>query len=763
MTQLIISEKPLAALKIATALTDTKIEEKQNGRIVYYKIKINNKDILVVPAVGHLYSLKERKKNGLLYPVFDVEWKEAYLVSKKAKFTKDYLDTIKKLCEDCKEFIVATDKDIEGELIGYNIIRFACKQKDAKRMEFSTLTKEDLINSYEKAREHIDFLLAYSGETRHIMDWIWGINTSRALTLAMKKAGNFKLMSTGRVQGPALNLIVKKEKEIQLFKPIPFWNVNLVSDKFIAQHEKGNIFDKNEAENILKNTKGKKAFVKKITEKEFSVSPPFPFDLTSLQIEAYKTLKINPKETLSIAQDLYINGFISYPRTSSQKLPMALNYKKIIEKLKSNNNYKNICSELLGKKELKPTEGKKSDPAHPACHPTGEFNGNLERKQLRVYDLIVRRFLSAFGDYAKKRTSNININVNNETFSVSGTITLEKGWINYYGKYVKSKDVELPKYKEGDEINIKEIKIEDKETQPPRRYTQASIIKELDKKFLGTKGTRAQIIDTLYKRNYIKDNSIQATDLGIKLIDTLEKYSEQIIDEKLTRHFEKEMELIREGKKEEKDVLDEAKQKLVKIFKKIEDNEEKIGKLLLESHRTTETEMNTFGKCPKCDIGDLKILFSRKTKSKFVGCSNYPNCRNIYSLPRSGLIKKIEEKCKECGFYQVLVIRAGKRPWKLCLTPNCKSKEAWSKPFLEKALGKNDERTSEKKLNSFMRNVHGKTEKKTEEESGKNDEKIKEEKDLLKNKISKGKDKTKHIKEKAARKKTTNFVPNKEK
>src|SRR3989344_2170636 len=312
MTQLIISEKPLAALKIATALTDTKIEEKQNGRIVYYKIKINNKDILVVPAVGHLYSLKERKKNGLLYPVFDVEWKEAYLVSKKAKFTKDYLDTIKKLCEDCKEFIVATDKDIEGELIGYNIIRFACKQKDAKRMEFSTLTKEDLINSYEKAREHIDFLLAYSGETRHIMDWIWGINTSRALTLAMKKAGNFKLMSTGRVQGPALNLIVKKEKEIQLFKPIPFWNVNLVSDKFIAQHEKGNIFDKNEAENILKNTKGKKAFVKKITEKEFSVSPPFPFDLTSLQIEAYKTLKINPKETLSIAQDLYINGFISY-------------------------------------------------------------------------------------------------------------------------------------------------------------------------------------------------------------------------------------------------------------------------------------------------------------------------------------------------------------------------------------------------------------------------------------------------------------------
>jgi DNA topoisomerase-1 len=91
--------------------------------------------------------------------------------------------------------------------------------------------------------------------------------------------------------------------------------------------------------------------------------------------------------------------------------------------------------------------------------------------------------------------------------------------------------------------------------------------------------------------------------------------------------------------------------------------------------------MNTFGKCPKCNVGDLKILYSPRTKSKFVGCTHYPNCKNIYSLPRNGLIKKLEERCKECGFYQVLVIRAGKRPWKLCLTPNCKSKEAWAKPF----------------------------------------------------------------------------------
>jgi DNA topoisomerase-1 len=207
--------------------------------------------------------------------------------------------------------------------------------------------------------------------------------------------------------------------------------------------------------------------------------------------------------------------------------------------------------------------------------------------------------------------------------------------------------------------------------------------------------TRAAIIDSLYKRQYIQDISIQATKLGIKTIETLNKYCELIIDEELTRHFEKELEDIRKGKKDEEEVLEEAKKTLDKIFKKFKENEEKIGKNLLESHRITQEEMNTFGECPKCKTGNLKILFSRKTKSKFVGCSHYPNCKNIYSLPRNGLIKKIEERCKECNFYQVLVIRAGKRPWKLCLTPNCKSKEAWAKPFVKKDLPEDEkEKTS---------------------------------------------------------------------
>src|SRR3989338_11640968 len=175
--KLIISEKPQAALKIATALADKNVEKKSGGKTNYFIITHNGEKIIIVPAVGHLYNLTEKdKKKGWTYPIFGVVWKESYLTSKAASFTKPYLDTIKKLSKECDEFIVATDKDLEGELIGYNLIRFACGKKDAKRMEFSTLIKEDIIKSYENAKSHIDFPLAYSGETRHILDHYFGIN-----------------------------------------------------------------------------------------------------------------------------------------------------------------------------------------------------------------------------------------------------------------------------------------------------------------------------------------------------------------------------------------------------------------------------------------------------------------------------------------------------------------------------------------------------------------------------------------------------------
>ena len=576
MTELIICEKPSQSQKVAEALADTKpIKHTSKDKVTYYEVKRGKKEILIACAVGHLYALNEKNKKGWTYPVYDVGWEEANKVRKDALFTKKYLDQIKTLAKKADKFIVSTDVDVEGEVIGLNVIRYACQQKDAYRMKFSTLTKDELEQAYEKAQKHLDWGLARAGETRHILDWIWGINSSRALTLAIKSTGSFKILSSGRVQGPALKLIVDKEKEIQKFKSEPYWELEAKTPQFSAWHKTGKFWDKKEIEKILKKTKDKDAIVESVKTTQLEIAPPNPFDLTSLQLEAYRQLGISPKMTLSYSQNLYTSAYISYPRTSSQQLPPSLGYKKIITQLSKQKTYEKICAELLSKKTLFPNNGKKNDPAHPAIHPTGISPKKLTGKKLELYDLIVRRTLASFGDKAKKETNTINLDINQELFVAKGSRVIKPGWYTIYGKYSRTKDEDLPKVKANDKIKVKSIQKHDKETQPPKRFTPASIIKELEKRNLGTKSTRAAIIDSLYQRNYLNEKSIQATELGIEIIDTLKKYCPELLDEQLTRHFELEMDKIQEGKKQEDTIIKEAKTVLNKIFKEFKENEKK--------------------------------------------------------------------------------------------------------------------------------------------------------------------------------------------
>ena len=244
MTELIITEKPSQSQKIAEALSDKKPKKKIVNKVPYYEITHNKKKIIIGCAVGHLFNLTEREKS-FKYPTFDLVWKPTSDISKNSGFSKKYLSVLKTLAKEADEFTVstdydqegsvigwnivryydaisrlaknagsvtvATDYDIEGELIGFNIVRFLCGQKDANRMKFSTLTKKELIDSYEHKLKHLDFNLIHSGETRHYLDYYWGINLSRALTLAVKNAGMFKILSSGRVQGPALKILAKRE------------------------------------------------------------------------------------------------------------------------------------------------------------------------------------------------------------------------------------------------------------------------------------------------------------------------------------------------------------------------------------------------------------------------------------------------------------------------------------------------------------------------------------------------------------------------
>jgi len=663
--ELIITEKPQAALKISSALGQS---TKRNVKgVPYYEVDRDGEKIVVGCAVGHLFTLNQNIP-GADVPIFNIGWAPNYLV-RKADFTKKYYDVLLSLAKKAGKITVATDYDVEGEVIGLNVVRFLCGQKDATRMKFSTLTPAELNKAYENQAKQINWAQAIAGETRHYLDWFYGINLSRALMNAIKTTGKFRIMSIGRVQGPALNLIVQKEKEIQKFKSEPYWQIFITvkNDHVLELKHNKDIFNKKDLEKF-KNLKGKTAIAQ--TKKSEQIFPPNPpFNLTTLQTEAYKFHGIIPSKTLQAAQSLYLAGLISYPRTSSQQLPDSIEYKPILAKLA-----KKYKVEHLIKKQ-KPIQGKKTDPAHPSIHPTGEFqilSGNEEK----IYELIVKRFLSLFCEDAIIDKKKVSATVDNLLFSTLGSEIRKKAWMEIYPSKLKEK--EIPDI-EG-EVKIIDSKIEEKQTQPPKRYSPASIISELEKKNLGTKATRSSILETLYDRGYVKDTSIQATPLGISLIEALEKYSPVIIDEKLTRSFEDSMLSITKASKDfeknEEKIIEKAKKTITEISKDFEKNEKKIGKELIQAQdklREQQKQENKLCPCPVCKKGDLAITYSRKTRRQFVACDAYPNCKTTFSLPPNSLIKKTDKTCEKCGFPILMSIKKGKKPWFFCFNSSCET------------------------------------------------------------------------------------------
>jgi DNA topoisomerase-1 len=665
--ELIITEKPQAAMKIAHALADDAPVMKRVGQVSYYEITHQGKKILVACAVGHLFTLKEKAKGK--WPIFDLEWIPSYL-KKGSEYTKKYYDVLASLSKKASVYTMACDYDIEGEVIGFNIMRYICNQSDARRMKFSALTKEDIVKAYENPMSSIDWGQAYAGETRHYLDWLYGINLSKALMEAIRMTGSFAILSIGRVQGPALLLIVKKEKEIMAFKSKPYWQISVLTNPggFELKHPK-DIFDKKELKEFEK-LDGKEGTA--ITEKkDENLTPPVPFDLTTLQLEAYRLFGITPAQILQITQQLYLAGMISYPRTSSQKLPATIGYEKILKKLP-----KELVKNIARKK---PFEGKKSDPAHPAIYPTGE-KGEISKEQLKIYDLIVRRFVSVFCNDALIETKKVEVVVQEKSFSSSGLKIKEKGWLNVYNARIEEKSIPDLNGK----VVVDEVKIAEKETQPPHRYSPASIVSELSKRNLGTKSTRSLIIDILYKRGYISDKQIKATPLGISVVDSLEKNCPLILDEKLTRKFEKEMDAIqvsKKGKQEEDNILSEAKNVLTKISAQFKKNEAEIGKDLLESlkeKRVQDKESAKIMICQKCNKGSL-VIKRNKQGRQFLACDAYPECKTTFSLPPYGLIKKADKNCEKCGWPILMTIRKGKRPWLFCFNPNCQSRQTAAK------------------------------------------------------------------------------------
>lgn len=687
--ELIIAEKPAAAQKIAIALSSNP-SKTVNDSVPVYTFTYNGKVIKVTSAVGHIYTVSQNE-NTYGYPIYDMKWVPSYESNKELDYVKKYIKNIVSLSKNAESYTIATDNDIEGDVIGYNIIRMACKKKDANRMIFSTLTKNDLKKAYDTKRPTLSWGNTKAGIARHELDWLYGINLSRALMSSYHSAGGKKTLSSGRVQGPALNLIVSKEDTISKFVPEPYWQIRADLDKnieswyshgthkFLENEPKDRFIREEDATKIYSLIKNEKnSTVDSVVVEESKRQPPHPFDLTSLQSEAHAKLGLAPKVTQDIAQILYTDALISYPRTSSQVLPAQIGYEDIISNLGQQERYVESVESLLIMEKLEPNNGLKTDPAHTAIYPTGNVPKDwADQSHGRLYDLIVRRFMATFGEPAVKEKQTITFRIKDERFVSSGIRTVKEGWYTLYGPYSDKNDDTFPKLVEGDIVPIKKIENMKKMTQPPKRYTVTSVIKELEKRNLGTKSTRAAIIENLDKRGYIvvNKNNIVATDLGKKTCEILVKYISSITDEAMTRSFEEKMDKIVTSEYKPEDVITEAKKILDGVLDAFKKQEINIGKELMEAmgeEPKMRLVINVLDSCHVCENGDLSMRNGKF--GAFIGCNRYPECKTIYNIPETiNDVSRSEEICI-CGFRKIQSI-TGTSTSIHCFNPACEKCE----------------------------------------------------------------------------------------
>jgi DNA topoisomerase-1 len=673
---LIISEKPTAAKRIAEALNQQgSLGEVKKGRVSYYEFKRGKDTLVVAYALGHLYDLRQTEK-GWTYPRLETEWVPKYKVVKKATGIKPIIRLIKRLAKEADEFVVATDFDIEGSLIGYLTVKYACgtDPANAKRMIFSSLTAKDLESAYENMSPTLEFPLIEAGKVRHEVDWLYGINLTRALTLAIKStAGWFKIVSTGRVQGPALAFVAKREQDINLFVPVPFWTIKAVGDhegvKIELEYSRKRIDIKKEADAIGSELQEKQAHVDSIEKKKSTHRPPIPFNLSGLQTESYRHFGFKPSRTLVLAQKLYLDALISYPRTSSQKIPASVDVKEILLGLSGFKRYGPLAKRVLDTGMLTPVQGKKDDPAHPAIHPTGvKPSRRLTPSEKKVFDLIVRRFLALFGEPSVKESRRADVRCNNHLFHFRGLRVLKQGWMEYYQPYATANEKEFPPIEQGDSIQLTSVHVTDKQTSPIPRYNPSSLLKALERENLGTKSTRSRIADSIRSRGYVLNDRFELSTLGYALFETLEQYVPEMLSVELTRHLEKQMEGIQDGDTDREQVLVDAKRELLKILERFRAMETAIGNTLVSGLQRYWKEKQEIGLCPTCEVGTLSIISSSKTGKRFLGCSNYKEgrCKQTYPLPQSGEIAPLGKMCPHCG-HQMIKITSRRRVWETCI------------------------------------------------------------------------------------------------
>ncbi|HDM23575.1 MAG TPA: DNA topoisomerase I [Candidatus Bathyarchaeota archaeon] len=683
---LIIAEKPSAAKKIAYALSDKGVRIVKVGKTPIYATTFKGQQIYVAYAMGHLYNIVQ-KSGGWIFPVYNIKWERTSPKDRSYnERIKETIQAIAKIAREVDEIVVACDYDIEGSLIGYNVVKYACGEKYFKkssRMIFSTLTRNELRKAFDRRLKTLDWPVIEAGKMRHEIDWIFGINLSRALTLSLRRVGDReRILSIGRVQGPTLKLLAEREIDINTHVPLPYWKARAIVEingvKYVAEYAGGNIESEEKALEIKK-IRDKYATVKKIERKVTKERPPPPFNLGELQREAYRIYRISPGKTLEISEKLYLQALISYPRTGSEQIPDSIDVKGIIEKLGEMREYRDLVQKIFEhSKRPKPVKGKGTDPAHPAIHPTGEkVNIKLSGNDRKIYDLIVRRFLASCYRSMTKSETRALLDIEGHLFVLKGVEIIDHGWLKIY-PFKKVTEKPFPRIVEGMKLKVIRVEVEEKYTKPKPRYNVRSLLKKMENLGLGTKATRAEIIEILFSRRYLENpNNIEVTDLGMKVSEILSKICPEILSVELTRNVEQ---IIDELKSEyltseyRKVIVANTVLGLYSVLSKMKKNEINIGQSLVGKDFKPHVEGKPIGRCPVCG-NQLLIVRSKKTKKRFIVCYGRTTgeCDVTQPLPQKGRIRPLHETCKYCGYPLLACVSKGKE-WVFCTNIRCPGK-----------------------------------------------------------------------------------------
>ncbi|HEV7563767.1 MAG TPA: DNA topoisomerase, partial [Solirubrobacterales bacterium] len=410
---------------------------------------------------------------------------------------KNVVKAIKKLAKEADELVIATDFDREGELIGLEALEEMLDANPALgsregtadgtleilRARYSALTKEEIERAFSEL-DTLSYPLANAGAARQDIDLLWGATLTRAVSLASRRFGS-NFLSVGRVQSPTLGLIVERELERRAHVAKPFWELFAKFEhpdgSFEAHHATDKFWEKSEADSALAGTSSP-GTVKAVTARKNTRKPPTPYNTTAFSTDASSRLGITPASAMRIAEDLYMDGFISYPRTDNTVYPASLPLRELVSSLVRINEFSAASGLLEG--ELKPTRGKKETTDHPPIYPTQAIHpGALEGPKKRVYELVVRRFLATYSPPMITESTRADIEAGSETYFVRGSVVVDPGFAAIY-TYARSADTEIPKLEEGQELDLEGVEMEGKETPPPPRISQGKLIEMMEERGL---------------------------------------------------------------------------------------------------------------------------------------------------------------------------------------------------------------------------------------------------------------------------------------